>query len=191
MFSPAKAVTAGALVLALGSAFFIAQPLDRRGSLPAAESEAVAPTWVTGNVAYAPHCTGPDSEQDGAVRHDWNTECSPQTWTSSDPRFTGEVSARWNEDVYKTDIGFVAVSAGAYELRNDSGGWACSTSSLVEGFGLFSVAVTGDTLRCVGDGGYEGLSALLVYMDEEPAHPFSGLIFAGDFPPLPEPHAAE
>jgi hypothetical protein len=103
------------------------------------------------------------------------------------------VSARWNEDVFQTDEGIISVSTGAYYLRNDDGGWSCSTSSLVKGEGLFSEALTGDTVRCAGEGGYEGLSALLVAQDD-PLQPypaeFVGLIFSGDFPPLPKPPAA-
>ncbi len=192
MFSPVKAITAGAIVFALGSAFLIAQPFDRQANVPQAEAEAeaVAPTWITGNVAYAPSCKSPSLEVGGVVRHDWGYECSPQRWTSSDPRLTGEVSYRWNEDVYNTDEGFISVNTAAAYMRNDDGGWACSSSNLLEGSGLHPDTVTGETLTCVGEGGYEGLSALLV-LDEGPAHPLVGLIFAGGFPPLPEPPAAE
>lgn len=194
MLSPVTAITAGALAVALGGVLLVAQPFEQRGSAPAAEGEPVAPTWVTGTISYAPLCTGPDSEQDGAVRHDWNVVCSPQGWRSENPRFTGEVSARWNEDVFQTDEGILSVSTGAYYLRNDDGGWACSTSSLVKGSGLFSEALTGDTVRCAGEGGYEGLSALLVAQDD-PLQPypaeFVGLIFSGDFPPVPDAPAAE
>jgi hypothetical protein len=192
MLSPAKAITAGALVFALGSAFLIAQPFGQQGgSVPGAEIEDVAPTWVTGDVRYASSCSGPDVEIEGDVRHDWNYECSPQSWTSSDPRLSGEVSRRWNEDVYQTDEGFVSVNTSAAYLRNDGGGWACSSSNLFKGFGLFPQALTGETFTCMGEGGYEGLSArLVVEHTGSMAEEFVGVIFAGDFPPLPEPPAA-
>ena len=191
MLSPAKAITAGALVLALGGVMLIAQPFDQQESVPAAEGEPVAATWVTGNIIYAPSCSGPDSEQDGAVRHDWNYECSPQRWTASDPRLSGEAASLWNEDVYQTDNGFVAVNTTADFLKNDDGGWACSSPNLYEGFGQFPTYLTGKTATCVGQGGYEGLSALLVIQESEASHPFVGLIFSGGFPPLPEPPVAE
>ena len=191
MLSPVKAITAGALVFAIGGAFLIAQPFEQQGNVPGAETEDVAATWVTGNVQYAPNCSGPDSEMDGEVRHERNYECSPQTWTASDPRFSGEVSRRWNEDVYQTDNGFMAVNTTVDFLRNDEGGWACSSSNLYEGFGLFPTNLTGKTATCVGQGGYEGLSAILVEDEAEGGGPFVGLIFSGDFPPLPEPPAAE
>jgi hypothetical protein len=178
-------------VFALGSAFLIAQPFGQQTSVPGAEAEAIAPTWVTGNVRYADSCSGPDSEMDGDVRHDWNYECSPQTWTASDPRFSGEVAARWNEDVYRTDNGLNAVNTTVDFFRNDEGEWTCSSSNLYKGSGLFPTHLTGKTATCVGHGGYEGLSALLITDEADSSHPFSGLIFSGEFPPLPEAPAAE
>jgi hypothetical protein len=199
MFSPVKAITAGALVFAIGGAFLIAQPFSQQPAVPGAETEAIAPTWVTGTVSRAvstldgPACSGPDSvESDGDVRHDWIIECGPQTWTSSDPRLTAEVVRRWNEDVFQTDEGTISVSMGTAYLRNDGGGWACSDSSLLKGSGTFSEAVTETTFTCIGDGGYEDLSAILVSeMGPNFSEEFVGLIFSGDFPPLPEPPAAE
>ena len=152
---------------------------------------APASTWVTGNIQPAPSCSDPDSEFDGDVRRDRNGECSPQTWTSSDPRLTGEVSWRWNEDAYQTDEGSISVGMDAAYLRNDGGGWACSSGGyLADSSG--ALAGTISTLTCIGDGGYAGLSAILVL---EEAGGFTsdivGLIFSGDLPPLPEPPAAE
>jgi hypothetical protein len=193
MFSPAKAVTVGALVFALGGALFVAQPFDQQGGgVPGAEAEAVAPTWVTGDIRFAPGCSGPDSsEMDGDVLRVRNIECSPQTWTSSDPRLTAEVARRYNEDTYQVDEGSISVGTDTADLRNDGGGWACSTISLLEGSGDTSQRVTGDTVTCTGDGGYAGLSAVLIIEQVGRSEGFSGLIFYGDIPPLPEAPAAE
>ena len=193
MLSPVKAITAGAIVFALGGAFLIAQPFDQQSIVPGADAEDVVATWVTGDVRYASSCSGPDTEMDGDVRRDRNYECSPQTWTASDPRLTGEVSRRWNEDVYRTeDEGYVSVNMGAAYLRNEGGGWACSASNLFKGSGLFPQELTGETFACTGEDGYEGLSAILVNeQGGRNAEEFVGLIFSGDFPPLPEPPAAE
>jgi hypothetical protein len=192
MLSPVKAITAGAIVFALGGAFLIAQPFQQQSNVPGAEAEEVAATWVTGDVRYASSCSGPDSEMDGDVRRDRNYECSPQAWTASDPRLTGEVSRRWNEDVYRTDEGFISVNMDAAYLRNDEGGWACSASNLFKGYGLFPSELTGETFTCTGEGGYEGLSAIVVNeQGGSSSEEFVGLIFSGDFPPLPEPPAAE
>ena len=193
MFSPAKAIIAGSIVFALGGVMLIAQPFQQQNTVPAANVDA-EPVWVTGNIAFAPSCTGPntgsDAEWNGVARHDWNYECNPQTWTASDPRLSGQVARLWNEDVYQTGDGFNAVNVTADYLSNDEGGWVCTSSNLYEGFGLYPTSLTGTTATCVGQGGYEGLSAILVE-DDSAGNPFVGLIFPGDAPPLPEPPAAE
>ena len=79
-------------------------------------------------------------------------------------------------------------------LRNEDGGWTCSSPNLLGGGGLFPAGLTGGgaTYTCVGDDGYAGLSAVLVlegakgYSEE-----FTGLVFPGDLPPLPEAPAVE
>jgi hypothetical protein len=189
MLSPVKAITAGALIFAIGGVMLVAQPFQQQSSAPGAETEAVAPTWVTGNVQPAPSCSSGDLEVDGDVQRNRNVECTPQTWTSSDPRLTGEVARRWNYDAYQTDAGGISVWMDAAYLRNDEGGWACSSSSLAQD----GVDVADPwTFSCIGDGGYAGLSASLVLVDAGGnSEEFVGLIFSGDFPPLPEPPATE
>ena len=115
-------------------------------------------------------------------------------WTSSDPRLTGEVARRWNDDYYQTAEGTVNVDVDAAYLLNDDGGWTCSNTSLLRGQGYGAELVGGPayTYTCTGSGGDAGLSAILVPQttsgnNEE----FVGLIFSGDFPPLPEPPATE
>jgi hypothetical protein len=80
---------------------------------------------------------------------------------------------------------------GAAYLRNEDGGWAC-TNSYLERSGGDQADAGRDTFTCVGDGGYDGLSAILVLEGAGGyAEDIVGLIFPGDFPPLPEPPAAE
>jgi hypothetical protein len=148
------------------------------------------PVWVTGSVQPASSCSGPDTEMDGDVNRYRNVECSPQAWTSSDPRLTSEVVRRWNQDVHHTGEGSVEVGTDAAYLRNDGGSWACSNNYVEPGFsGAGSHA---QTFTCVGDGGYAGLSAILVLEDVgRSAEEFIGLVFFGDFPPLPEPPSME
>jgi hypothetical protein len=126
---------------------------------------------------------------DGDVSRSRNVECNPQTWTSSDPRLTGEVSRRWNWDAYQADDGSISVGMDAAYLRNEGGGWACSASYLAKD----EVDVADPlTFNCIGDGGYAGLAATLVLVDAGGfAEDFVGLIFSGGFPPLPEAPAAE
>ena len=133
MFSPVKAVAVGAVIFAVGGAFLIAQPFEQQGSIvPGAEAEEVAATWVTGDIQPAPSCSVGDIERDNDVTRSRNVECSPQTWTSSDPRLSGAVSRRWNEDTYRMDdgSGFRSVYIDAAYLRNEGGGWTCVDSGL-------------------------------------------------------------
>jgi hypothetical protein len=185
--SPAKAITAGALAFALGGVLLIAQPFDQQGSVPGAETDAVAATWVTGNIDYASSCSGPTTEVDGGVRRERDYLCEAQSWTATDPRLTGKVAATWNADVHRTDNGFISVNTGAYYLRNDDGEWACSSSNLHKGSGWSPETLTDETAVCVGQSGYEGLSAILVIDDSANSlHPLVGLIFPGDAPPVPQ-----
>ncbi len=193
MFSPVKAIIAGAIVAALGGVMLISQPFDQRGSVPAAEGEAIAPTWVTGSMQHVEDsCSETGSSNDGGFsRHSY--ECT-FAWTSSDPRLTGDVSRPWNVDSYQTDEGPISVGTDVSFLRNEGGDWACSFGYLVKGSDPMTQEVLTDssTHTCVGSGGYEGLSAVLV---SEPAEGFSdefvGLIFSGELPPVPEAPVAE
>jgi hypothetical protein len=193
MFSPAKAITAAALVFGIGGVMLIAQPFDQQGSAPGAPADAVAPTRVTGEIGWASSCTGPDTVVDGDVTHQWNYDCSPQTWTASDPRLSGQVVARWNNDAYLVDGRYIVVNTSLDIVTNDAGGWVCTSTGLYEGPVLGGEVALGDMATdCVGQGGYEGLSA--VFVRSMPpggsSEEFVGLIFSGDRPPLPEPPAA-
>jgi hypothetical protein len=191
VLSPAKAITAGALVFALGGVMLISQPFRQQANVPGAETEVVASTWVTGNIQPVDGtCSRGDIASDrGVVRSRY--ECT-QTWTSSDPRLTGDVSRPWNEDSYQTDEGVISVGMDTPYLRNEGGGWACSYGYLVKGAGPSAEVLTGNTYTCFGSGGYEGLSAVLVSeYAEDFSEEFVGLIVSGGLPPVPEAPAAE
>jgi hypothetical protein len=193
MLSPVKAITAGALVFAIGGAFLIAQPFQQPSSVPGAATDAVAATWVTGTIVLASGCSGPATEVDEDVIHRWNYVCNPQRWTASDPRLAGDVASVWNDDEYRVaDGGSKAVNMSALFIGNDGGGWTCSSPNLLNSGGLFATGLTGATYTCVGSDGYAGLSAILVLDGAKgDSEEFTGLIFPGDFPPVPEPPAAE
>jgi hypothetical protein len=193
MFSPGKVVIAGALAFAIGGALYIAQPVEQPAIAPAAQGEPVAPTWVTGSMEQVEDsCSELGSSDDGGfTRHSYKCTFA---WTSSDPRLTGDASRPWNEDSYQTDEGPISVSLVANYLKNDGGDWTCSTVSLLKGYSPTGESLTdGDTYLCIGGGGYEGLSAVLEskYMADSFGDEFSGLIFSGELPPLPEAPTAE
>ena len=62
MLSPVKAITAGAIVFAVGGVFLIAQPFGQQGSVPGAEADFAPPVEVTGTSASPSGCTETDYE---------------------------------------------------------------------------------------------------------------------------------
>ncbi len=201
MFSPAKAITAGAIVFAIGGVFLIAQPFDQQGSVPGAETDTgpVAAVWVTGDITTA-GCSGPTAStpEPGVRPEREHHQCGPQRWQTSDPRLTGLTTATWVNDIYESEEGIISVQAGTYAVENESGGWLCSNpAELATGMGRYAELVTTESLTCIGGGEYDGLTALLIldWSVFDPGAgvpvPLTGLIFPGDPPPLPEPPAAE
>jgi hypothetical protein len=150
----------------------------------------VPPTRVTGEVGWGLSCAVPDTVVEGDVTHERNQDCSPQPWTASDPRLSGESVSRWNDDAYLVDGRYTVVLTSHEILTNDAGAWACTGTGLYEGLGLDALGLLGDmTTTCVGQDGYEGLTAILVRSQGVRAEEFVGLIFSGDIPP--EPPAAQ
>ena len=201
MFSPAKAITAGALVFALGGVLLIAQPFDQpRVSVPGAETDAavdgMGEAWITGTMAFASGCEGGEPVvQDGLIvvrEH----RCGPQVWTSDDPRFGGTGTSTWNSDQRIVDGKWFAVASMTVDVRGESGGWACvAPTQLIRGPAAttdFGEPVQGtELLDCTGDGDNSGLTAILV-LDQGPSSTspkgggaIEGLIFEGVVPPLP------
>jgi hypothetical protein len=192
MLSPVKAVTAGAIVFAIGGAFLIAQPFQQQGSVPGANMD-VEPVWVTGTIQYAGSCTGPTVEMEDSVQRERDYRCGPQRWTADDPRFTGMAEKVWNADVYVADGESISVVSGTVHLQNEMGGWLCRAYELDHGSGTYAENENDLTAMCTGEGENDGLSALLAWKGPVGSSPLSlsGLVFSGDFPPLPETPAAE
>jgi hypothetical protein len=147
---------------------------------------AMVPTWVTGELALAPTCADATITTEPGVRHEVGYRCEGQTWTLSDPRLTGTATSTWNADVYRVEGAEVTVSAGTYDLRNDGGSWLCHyAADLAHGSGLFTNADNDETVACIGSGGYEGLTAILVNDWTKDPVTITGLIFPGEAPPVP------
>jgi hypothetical protein len=194
MFSPAKAIAAGAVVFALGGVMLINQPFDQRSSAPGAsiDAQAEGPVFLTGTLQLAPTCaSSPRDDVPIAALAVGAYRCGPQAWRTDDPRLTGEATSLWNADVYRGVDGgpVVTVRAGTYEVRNDAGGWLCHHAGVVRGTGIFAFPDLGETVTCLGDGGHEGLSAVLELDWSVSPVTIQGLIFPGEMPPFPEPSA--
>jgi hypothetical protein len=191
MFSPAKAITAAALVFGIGGVLLIAQPFGRQGpSVPNAATEAAlqVPVIFTGQI-----------------------ECGPavgtMTWrnsaTVSDPRLTGDAFRGSDSLGYSgpgpsgEDGDPVWMSAQVWgetmRIENDEGAWQGSaTTATLDGDSLVA------TFVLTGEGAYQGFTALmeerfvnngncivpddrgLIYSDVR------GIIFEGQPPAAPE-----
>lgn len=192
MFSPVKAITVAALVFGVGGAMLIAQPLEQQGgSVPGAATDTApaATVWVTGTESLGPACTdATSSTDDGAVVSTRGWHCDQQTWETSDPRLTGDVTARWNADVYRRDDGEnTTLAAGTYDLRNDGGGWHCEYADALKATPTEATdGVNDKTVTCIGGDGYDGLTAVLFFRWTGNSTSIEGLLFGGAVPPLPE-----
>lgn len=195
MLSPVKAITAGAIVFAIGGVMLIAQPFQQQDNVPGAESGvAAAPAWVTATVQFSSNCNfGVTATEDG-VTQERGMKCQGQTWTSDDPRLDGTSNAASNADSFDVDGQGYSLITSAIEVFTDGGGWQCTNADRVvsPAATLFRTSrFDGDRFSCVGTGGYEGLSATLVAEWPGVNNTIEGLIFPGEMPPMPEFAASE
>jgi hypothetical protein len=181
MFSPVKAITAGALIFALGGLLLVAQPFDRLGGgVPGAEQGAApaAPVEVT-----ATHrdigCEGYDSsEVEGRVVRVYGNTCTVDNeW--SDPRLQGTETYIDNY-VDHADSG-LTIGHYVHNIVTADGAWRMRPQFRFESPGLENFS---GTWVLDGEGAYEGLSAVLAMGEEGDLH---GFIIESDLlPPPPE-----
>ena len=185
MFSPAKAITVGALVFALGGMLLIAQPFDQQGVVPGAEQGAdpAAPVKVTATHRRI-ECGSPDSsEVDGRVVRVYGYTCTVDNeW--SDPRLQGTETYHDNWVDY-ADFSGLTINRYVHNIVTGDGAWRmcpqfriASDSTGLENFS--------GTWILDGEGAYEGLSVVLA-KDELNSVPLIGYIMSTDLlPPPPE-----
>jgi hypothetical protein len=153
----------------------------------------VAPTWVTGTAQHVESSCSEIGSTPGSSTVTHTAYRCTQTWTSSDPRLSGSAVRAWAEDTHQTAEGVVSVGTSARYLSNEGGGWACVAGYLGTGATPDLAALADDTFTCIGSGGYEGLSAIIVTTlhADDFGDDFVGLIFPGDVPSAPEAPAAQ
>ena len=176
MFSPVKAITAGALVFAIGGVLLVAQPFEQQGdSVPAAESaDYVEPVEFTAVFIPASQVRDPACEVVEGV-----TQCRGIAWSPiisevSDPRLDGRMTYSENVDQYPGRHFF---ATGTYRIVNDDGAWQGSAPVMID-FGDHVAA----SIVLVGEGAYEGLYAWIG--DTTDWEAITGVIF-----PAPPPEA--
>jgi hypothetical protein len=180
MFSPVKAITAGALVFTIGGAFLIAQPFDQQVEVaPGAEAEFAPPVEVTGTFGTGGGCsrTRQDGDETTLPGSDEQYTCTA-TWSMSDARLSGSVTLI-NENYYLVGNGLEESEAlsiacaedpecvvpdletfsWAMSVENDNGVWRQRPSVSLSYPGWTEADKT--ILVMDGEQGYEGLVAVL------------------------------
>ena len=181
MFSPVKAITAGALVFALGGVLLIAQPFDQQGaSVPGAatDEERAAPVEVTGTAVEGACPGGGTSTMDGPVQKTRGWTCANEM-SMSDPRLEGTFSRAWNLDRYVDGTG-PSFGYATGRLETDGGSWLQRPR-------LTAWRGGGDAELLVFDGedAYEGLLAVLYLVGGEDGVEVDlhGYIVEHEYPP--------
>jgi len=186
MFSPVKAITAGALVFALGGMFLIAQPFGQQSGPPGAASDLdpiEVAAWVTGTVTEV---RSDDTDHLGDVRVLQEGKSAndgvhlTSHWAASDPRLTGSgtYDSNWHSYLFQN----MKVEASRYTVQNDEGQWVGTGTTVASS----SDIVDTHTIILRGEGGYEGLTTYVV-MDNGPSPAsFYAAIFPGDMPAAPD-----
>jgi hypothetical protein len=184
MLSPVKAITAGALALALSAAFLVAQPTDR-DSAPGAEPAAEPPVRV--EVTEALGLSGCEEPPDGRpadfvceVLHEW-----------SDPQLQGTSLTLENSssiEVSDADGGVLEVFNDIYNIETEDGVWRMRPQLRFEFEGSPEIQEGPWWWVLDGDGAYEGMSLLLIRDRRDDGNePLHGFVVPTDqLPPAPE-----
>ena len=182
MFSPVKAITAGALVFALGGLFLVAQPFEQQGSVPGAEQgvDPAAPVEVTATHRGI-ECGDPDSSVvDGRVVRVYGYTCTVDNeW--NDPRLQGTETYHDNWVDY-ADFSGLTIGQFVHNIVTVDGAWRMRPQFRIASdfTGLESFS---GTWVLDGEGAYEGLSVVLAKEGDD----LEGFIVESDLlPPPPE-----
>jgi hypothetical protein len=207
MFSPAKAITAGALVFAIGGVLLIAQPFDQRGGgVPGAATDAefVAPVEVTGTLLQDT-CgrTRQEGDETTLPGADEQYTCTA-LWSMSDSRLDGVIT-HVNDNFYlvgngletsetlgaacvedaECEVPYLETVSSSLLIENDDGVWRQRPTVK-----LWYPGVTDPDKTVVvldGEGGYEGLVTVLEVPDFEDGTTYYGFILdARQLKPAPE-----
>jgi hypothetical protein len=167
----------------------VAEPSPGPSSSSAPRSLDMAPAWVTGTASVVgTTCGAPTTTSSGeGVASEWGLRCTGQSWEMNDPRLTGTAAVEWSQDIYDVADGErMAILVERYDLQNDLGSWVCRSDAVFAPYsGTLSSASDAETILCRGDGGYEGLTAILIGDWTTLPAPMRGAIFPGEPPPMP------
>ena len=164
MFSPAKAITAGALVFAIGGVLLIAQPFYQQGGgVPGAATDGDRPAIekVTGQFVSIVGGDEPDmffgTSPDGNAFY--RNAVSVGAVEMSDERLSGEVTFTVNNDYAGSGIDPVeaVINWGSVSIENDAGAWTGTRTYVY----LDVEEPLVEYWELVGSDAYEGWSTIL------------------------------
>ena len=183
MLSPVKAITAGAIVFAIGSALLVAQPFDQQGTVPgAAETSPPPPVEFSGRWGHGPQVAESTvTTVDGGVAVT-GAVFQPFVAHMSDPRLAGDVTVTPNSITYGPGRGPVLWHK-AFRIENEDGAWQEQPSFTMyypDGSGWDWTSVL------VGEGGYEGLLAIANVHHDDSGWDLEGYIVEGGPPEAPQ-----
>lgn len=154
MLSPAKAITAGALIFAIGGVLAIARPFDQKEGDGQADTATIDPcttpiVGITGTVTWGGQQPGGETLEVDGVTH-LRDFMYHSTWHVDDSRLSGAqiFDGEWDFD------GVAGISRGTIRIENADGAW--------EGPWMAIGPATDDWrgfMSLTGEGAYEGLSA--------------------------------
>jgi hypothetical protein len=156
------------------------------GGTPGAISDAPSPSaapevpaWVTGTIPTQDVQSYGSSHSEGGLGYAEDVWFKI-VWEASDPRLSGE--GTWSASWHESDPGQVGIGVHTYVLVNPGGRWVGTGPSL----GSASESYVMATLD--GEGGYEGLTAVVLIHEDYPSGSvtFDGVITPAEPPKIPE-----
>ncbi len=188
MFSPAKAIIAGALAFGIGSVVLIAQPFGQRaGSVPGAATDAgpMEPVAFTARIDWW-RDIGDATYEEVDGHNERRGVVEAPVITASDPRLEGRLTLSMDEDTYPTPEGTLTLGTSTWRLETDEGAWQGSHPYFYDTATLDDVIDA--TVVLVGEGVYAGQFAVFEISDTE----IHGAIFPAGPPTAPAaPQSAE
>jgi hypothetical protein len=167
MFSPAKAIVAGALVFGIGGVLLIAQPFEPQGSaLPGATTDsAIDPcatpiVYVTGHVIWGREEPGTKHFSSGGSQR-IRGQVYVNTMDLDDDRLDGPGTTSLDWDITGGGSSNDTIRRGSIHIENEAGAWEGPFT------GIGQYQALRNALSLTGSGAYEGLSATLLHVSND------------------------
>lgn len=189
MFSPARAIVAGAVVFALGGLFLVGRPFDQQQApQPGAES---APVGIVAEVAVGPdvtyftgtsQCTSErvgSTSVEGISQSQIHSTCA---FATTDDRLNGTLEV--GNTVYSYGPGGGPWTAEGV-LTTEEGSWRGTSQGVYDLNGASPLGTAGNVFHYghaeyIGEGAYEGLVAYYYFAGTDDMHSHTGWIASAE-----------